>query len=224
MHYLKLKSSQIVLFSFLVFALLLVAFPVVDLSLSRLFFDGKSFVGERSWSKYLQTGLGYFLVLSVVGVLAIYAVNRLLRRRILGLDGRRVLFVILVLAIGAGLIVNVMLKDNFGRARPRDLVEFGGTKQFTPAFVPSSQCNTNCSFASGDAAGAFFAIALAMALGRRRAALVAALVLGALVSISRIAAGAHFLSDTVTSFFIMVIVADILFFYLISNRNPREGS
>src|SRR5262249_21775368 len=141
--------------------------------ISKLFFDGQSFIRDRWWQKLLQEGLAYFLCLSLVGVSAIYVLNRLMGWKILGVDGRRVLFLYLVLIIGGGLIVNFTVKDHFGRARPRDVAEFGGTKLFTPAFEISHQCTSNCSFSSGDAAGGFFAIALAMALSRRRAAFMA---------------------------------------------------
>jgi lipid A 4'-phosphatase len=222
MQYLKLRRSQFILASFVVFALFITAFPTVDISVSRIFFDGSSFLRDQWWQKLLQVGLGYFLCGSVLAVIGLYACNRLLKRNLCGVDGRRVVFVILVLVIGAGLIVNVLLKDNFGRARPREVAEFGGTRQFTPPFVISGQCSTNCSFSSGDAAGGFFSLALALALGRRRALFLAGIALGVLVSFSRISSGAHFLSDTVVSFFVMLIVADVLFFYVVLMNHERS--
>jgi lipid A 4'-phosphatase len=132
-----------------------------------------------------------------------------------------VLYLLLVLTVGAGLIVNVGLKDNFGRARPRDIAEFGGTKQFTAAYVVGRECNTNCSFSSGDAAGGFFSLALALALSRRRAVLAAAVAVGIVVSLARIASGAHFFSDTVVSFFVMLMVADVLHFYVVLTSADR---
>ena len=222
MVYLKLKRSQIILASFITFAMLVTAFPTIDISISRIFFDGQSFLRDQWWQILLQEGLETFLCLSVVAIVALYACNRRLKRNLCGLDGRRALFAILVLVIGAGLIVNVVLKDHFGRARPRDIAEFGGTRQFTPAFVVSRQCDTNCSFSSGDAAGGFFSLALALALSRRRAFYVAGISIGVLVSFSRITAGAHFFSDTVTSFFVMLIVADVLFYYLVLKRSDME--
>ena len=45
--------------------------------------------------------------------------------------------------------------------------------------------------------------------------LLAALAYGAVVSFSRVASGAHFLSDSVVSFFVMLICADVLHHYLI---------
>jgi len=221
MRYLKLGRTRIILVSFLSFALLVTAFPVIDLYASRIFFDGSSFLRNRWWQKLLYDGLGYFLICSLVAVVAIYVCNRLWKRNICGVDGKRVLYLFVVLILGAGLIVNLGLKDNFGRARPREIAEFGGTKQFTPAFVVSRECRTNCSFSSGDAAGAFFTLAIAMALSRRRSMFILGLALGVLVSLSRIASGAHFFSDTVVSFFVMLIVADALYYYIVLTEADR---
>jgi len=214
MNYLKRRRSQVILGSFLAFSILVAVFPGIDLFVSRIFFRGNSFLHDQWWQILLQQGLAYFLFLSVLAVLGMYAFNRLLKLNVCGVCGRKALFVILVLVIGPGLIVNLTFKDHFGRARPRNVAEFGGPQHFTPAFVVSQQCDRNCSFSSGDAAGGFFSLALVMALSRRRRFYVAAIALGTVVSVSRIAAGAHFFSDTVVSFFVMLTVADFLFYYL----------
>jgi lipid A 4'-phosphatase len=224
MQYLKLGRSQVILASFLLFSLVAAAFPSIDLAISRLFFHG-GFPRDQWWQSLLHDSLNWFLGLSLGLVTAIYAFNRLFRRKIWNVDGRRVAYLFLVLIIGAGLIVNWTLKDNFGRARPRDVVEFGGHKTFTPAFMVSRECHTNCSFSSGDAAGGFFSLALAFALARRRrAALIAGLAVGGIESLARISSGAHFFSDTVVSFFVMLIVADALYFYIVTTRAERHDA
>jgi lipid A 4'-phosphatase len=224
MNYLRQTRSRVILASFLVFALVVLAYPALDLHISRLFFDGHAFPHDRWWQVLLKDGLGILIGLSFVLVIAAYVRNRLLKREKCRVDGRRVAYLLLVALVGAGLIVNIALKNNVGRARPRDVVEFGGTKQFTPAFVLSRECRTNCSFSSGDSAGAFIAIAVAMALTQRRRYLAAAVAFGVLVSFSRVSAGAHFFSDTVVSFFIMLIMADLLRFYVLLTPAERMAS
>jgi lipid A 4'-phosphatase len=224
MQYLKLGRSQIILASFVLFSLVVAVYPAIDISVSRLFFHGH-FPRDQWWQALLHDSLNWFLGVSLGAVVALYAINRLYKRNICNVDGKRVAYLFLVLAVGAGLIVNVGLKDNFGRARPRDVTEFGGHKQFTPAFVMSHECRTNCSFSSGDAAGGFFSLALVFALARRRrAALVAALVIGGIESLARISSGAHFFSDTGVSFFVMLIVADVLCFYLVMTPAERAAA
>ncbi len=182
--------------------MLLVAFPGADLGISGLFFDHGFFMADQSWTRILHASVTWFVVGSLIAVATAYAFNRM--------AGRKAVYLLLVLAFGGGFVVNGMLKDGFGRARPRDVAEFGGAGRFTPAFVLSSACDRNCSFSSGDSAGAFFALAFTFAGGRRRLATTAAAGYGVLVSAARIAAGAHFLSDTIVSFFVMLVVSDAL--------------
>jgi lipid A 4'-phosphatase len=220
MRYFKLRRSRFILGAFLLFSLLLTALPGVDLAISRLFFHDGAFPLDP-WQRLVHVGLNYYLWISLSTIIAIYLHNRLLKRSLCSIDGKRVLYLLFVLILGAGLIVNAGLKDNFGRARPRDIVEFGGTKQFTPAYVISGECRTNCSFSSGDAAGGFFSLALALALKRRRAIFVAAVAVGVVVSFARIASGAHFFSDTIVSFFIMLLLADVSYFYMVLTEADR---
>lgn len=195
-------------------AFLLSQFPGLDIQISRLFYDNGFPLKDQWWQSCLHQGMSYFLWLSMGSVVSVYLFNRLSKRNVGGLDGKKVGYLFLVLILGAGLIVNVILKDNFGRARPRDIEEFGGSRHFTPAFVVSRQCDKNCSFSSGEAAGAFFSLALAAALGRRRAMFVAAAGFGIVISLARVASGAHFFSDTVVSFFVMLILSDVLYHYM----------
>ena len=174
MNYLRLRRAQLILASFLIASLLFVLFPEIDLGVARMLFDD-GFYLRGAWTALAHDSVLYFLGLTLFSVVGLYVYNRFFGRNLCGIDGRKVSYLLLVLILGAGLIVNGVFKDDFGRARPRDIVEFGGTKRFTPAFVISRECDRNCSFSSGDGAGAFFSVALALALSRRRAVLLAAL-------------------------------------------------
>jgi len=216
-----MRRSQLILACFAVSSLLLVTVPAIDMVFSAMFFDGGFRWRESWWHPLIRDATTCFLCVSLLVVLGVYAGNRVLGLKVWNLDGRRVAYLFLVLLLGAGLIVNFGLKDNFGRARPRDITEFGGSKTFTPAFVLSNQCRKNCSFSSGEGAAGFFAMALALALSSKRRVFVSAMAVGALISLARIAAGAHFLSDTLVSFFVMLIVADVLHHYMILRRPER---
>lgn len=224
MSYLKLQRARIILACFLASSLLLLLFPAIDIGISRLFFDGGFHLKEQWWQALAREGLVYFLWLSMASMVGLCVFNRLAKRNLCGIDARKVGYLLLVLLLGAGLIVNVAFKDHFGRARPRDIEEFGGSKRFTPAFVVSYECNSNCSFSSGEGAAGFFSLALALAVSRRRAIFLAGVAIGSLVSLSRIAAGAHFFSDTVVSFFVMLILADVLYYYVVLSERERVGS
>jgi lipid A 4'-phosphatase len=221
MRYLSLRRSQLILASFAISCVLLFAIPSIDIGVSRYFYQRGGFDRHSWWQTVMHEGMTWFLVSSMAGVVGVYLYNRLAKQTLLGIDGRKVIYLFLVLILGAGLIVNLALKDNFGRARPRDIAEFGGLQSFTPPFVVSANCTKNCSFASGEGAGGFFALALAAALSRRRSALALALAFGTLVSACRIASGAHFLSDTVVSFFVMLILTDALYYFVVMTGMQR---
>lgn len=219
MSYWKLPRAQCMVALFAISSLSLVLFPNVDLRVSSLFSGSGGFPLKGSWwATAIHASVGFFVCAALATVVGIYWFNRSARRRVCRVDAKVVGYVFLVLILGAGLITNAALKNGFGRARPRNIVPFGGEQQFTPAFVVSKECATNCSFPSGDSSAAFFSFAVALALSRRRASIVAAAAYGGLVSLSRIATGAHFLSDTVVSFFVMWIAADGLHHFLLTPR------
>jgi lipid A 4'-phosphatase len=221
MSYLKSKHGLWILVGFLLSVLLFAAFPQLDLIVSGYFFDNGFHIQDQWWQVALRDGVQYFLIGSLALVTGVYLFNRFHRRAVGGVCGKKVCYLFLVLILGAGLIVNLGFKDNFGRARPRNVAEFGGTKQFTPPFVVSAECRKNCSFSSGEGAAGFFSLALALALTRKRRWFAAAIAFGVVVSLGRIVAGAHFLSDAVVSFFVMLVVADVLYHYMLVAR-PAE--
>ncbi len=131
---------------------------------------------------------------------------------------KALLYIFLVFAIGSGLIVNAYLKNNFGRARPSQIVQFGGSKKFTRACVISNQCKKNCSFTCGHCSFAFGFLCLYF-LFRKKSILYLALGYGIIVSIVRIAQGGHFLSDSYFSFIIMFLTAKILYYFMYEKKS-----
>ncbi|MCH8098221.1 MAG: phosphatase PAP2 family protein [Proteobacteria bacterium] len=201
-------------------AILFLQFPGVDLSFSRLFYQpGEGFFPRGSLAVDILYELAIVIVYAVAIFVAGAALARLVPRlRRLWVRPRVIAFIALSLALGPGLIVNSLLKDNVGRARPFMIVEFGGAKTFSPALVTSDQCPRNCSFVSGHAAATFFLVTFAFlvrAPRRRRAAMAGALAFGAATGLGRIALGAHFLSDVVFAGFIVYAVAWALHEFLL---------
>ncbi len=112
---------------------------------------------------------------------------------------KKALFILLLLALGPGLVINVVLKGHLGRPRPRQIVEFGGTYEFTQCWQPGTG-GSNSSFPSGHAAIAFFLMAPWFILRDKKpryaeAFLISGLLFGTLVGIARILQGGHFVSD-----------------------------
>jgi len=136
------------------------------------------------------------------------------------------LFLLLCLALGPGLIVNGILKDHWGRARPRQIVEFGGTRQYSQPLAPSDAHGK--SFPCGHCSVGYL-YGAGWWLWRRRypslaaLSLLSGLALGTLLGFGRLAAGGHFLSDTIWSGLIALGVGHLLYYYVL--RIPaREDS
>jgi len=198
--------------AFLASALLFLLVPSLDLGVSALFYTpGDGFRVDGSWyERVVYRSVEYLLALTVVGLILAWLLGRFTRRKPQWITGKELGFLLLLLTLGPGLIINLGLKENWGRVRPVDVVELGGTKQFTPAFVPSDQ--DGHSFPSGHAGSAFYLAAVAFVIARRKRLWVRiALEYGVVVSFFRVAAGGHFLSDTVTAFFIDLVLFFVLY-------------
>ncbi len=197
-----------------------VLFAVTDLDIAAArrfyhpeFLSAWPVAGRFPWSLFYSsppwvTGL---LAVAGAGMLVAGLVRKASRRlRLYGL------FILLCVALGPGLIVNGILKDHWGRPRPRQIVEFGGRLPYTQPLLPvdahgksfpCGHCSVGYLYASG------------WWLWRRRrppwaaASLATGLVLGTLLGVGRIAAGGHFLSDVVWSGLIALGVAHVLYYY-----------
>jgi lipid A 4'-phosphatase len=135
---------------------------------------------------------------------------------------RKLLYIFLVISVVPGLVVSFLLKENFERPRPRDVTEFNGTKDFYKAFTITHEGKK--SFSSGHVAAAFSLLGLVYLVQRRRAFWFALTLTYALsMMVARVASGAHFLSDVVTSFFIVYIANLILYYYLIEKNKKEEN-
>lgn len=213
MNYIKQTHSQILWITFLLSSFIFIAFPHLDIQISRLFYNNGFYLKGSWWETALYKSVKPFLIITLLGLTGLWLFNKFSHKNILGINGKKTAFFFLVLLIGSGIIVHVVFKNHFGRPRPVHITEFSGSKIFTPAFVISNGCDRNCSFSSGHSSAAFAALALAMLFKYRKTALTIAFIYGSLVSLARIAAGGHFFSDNVVSFFVMAITTDI-FYYL----------
>jgi len=185
---------------------ILIGWPAIDLATSHAFYRAGSGFSHSAILGAIHANLRYFVIAIVV--LAAAALAAWKRRR------RAALYLLLALALGPGLVVNTVFKDHWGRARPTQIVEFGGTQKFTPVFVPADQCMTNCSFPAGDPAVGFFLVSAALlvpGLATRRWAIAGAVAVGAALGLMRIAQGGHFLSDVVASGFLVTGLSWLLY-------------
>jgi lipid A 4'-phosphatase len=178
--------------------------PQLDLKISAPFYDaaGIGFWARAHpdwlWGRWIGIWLPTVFAIAIVLVLVVKLV--LPRRRML-IPGRAILLLLSTLALGPGLLANVILKDNWSRPRPIDVTEFQGEEHFVPWWDPRGDCPKNCSFIAGEPSGAFWTLAVAAVTPPPWQALAygAALLFGAGVGLVRLAGGGHFASDIVFS-------------------------
>jgi lipid A 4'-phosphatase len=180
-------------------------YPEIELNIARPFYEivdaNKNVFALRlspplALARNIGLWIGTLLVtLAIVALL----IKLILPRRKLLVSGRAILFLVSTLALGPGLLVNVMLKDHWGRPRPIEVTQFGGTDQYVKWWDPRGTCEKNCSFVSGDVAGAVWTLApAALAPPQWRAiAYGASLALGIGMGTIRVMQGGHFISDTI---------------------------
>ena len=202
------------------------AFPEIDLMVSRAFYSGdRNFAGQ---SAFLVVGLRVFFVvvfwLCVAGAAIGLWMTRDRKRAWLHLTFAQWLFLAICLAMGPGIIANLTLKDHWGRARPRQVAEFGGSKAFTRPLIPANQCPRNCSFVSGEAASIFLPFyALAFVAPPWAAALVAAgTLLGFASGAVRVSQGAHFLSDVVFAGVFMALTVALVYWAILGRSGAKS--
>lgn len=176
--------------------LVLAVYPAGDLAVSGFFHTpGQGFLRDPvlQWIHDVVPD-------ATVAVASLLALGLAWRGR---LTWRAATFVPAAFALGPGLIVNALFKGHFGRARPVQILEFGGAAHFTPALQIADQCARNCSFTAGDPSVGFALAAFALIFPRHHAAFFAlAVASGAGLGAMRIAQGGHFLSDVLfTGFF-----------------------
>ena len=176
--------------------------PQLDLDISGAFFDPARHlfdVNAQMWVQHTREAARVLITLIVLPAFLAVICKLIWPQRRMLIEARAALFLIATLALGPGLLTNVILKDHWGRPRPIDVQQFGGDYRFTSWWDPRGDCPDNCSFIAGEPSGAFWTLAPAALAGPelQPLAYAAALAFGAGVGVLRIAAGAHFFSDVV---------------------------
>ncbi|HTT08428.1 MAG TPA: phosphatase PAP2 family protein [Gammaproteobacteria bacterium] len=221
----RLLITNLWIVLFLICALIFSVWPGIDLSVSHRFYDPARgfYLAQGWWPQFFYQLLG-LKALTLVAAFGLLFTGAFFLRRNGQLWRWRIIYLFLVLLLGPGLVVNVLLKEHWGRARPHQIIQFGGTARFTPALEPAQECPKNCSFASGHAALGFYPLSLGFVFMRwRRFWLAAGMGIGGLAGYFRIIQGAHFLSDVVFAFFVVYGSAAMMHRVLRRRLLPAEA-
>lgn len=208
---------------FYIFALCMslafILFPEIDIATSSLFYSPKEgwFWSQNPFILFLYT-IPRPITIASIAALILLIIDLSLKKSLFNLRPLSLFFFASVMLTGPGVIVHLLLKDNWERARPIYITQFNGVERFTPAFIVSDQKGD--SFSSGHAAATYALIALALLVKRRQTlALALAIGIGSLVSFGRIVQGGHYLSDVFVSFIIVYLTAKILYYFIFDKNH-----
>lgn len=211
----------------LVLATIVIAATGADLKLSALFcIGGKWPVGDQEpWHLLYLLDRGPSIMLGCGGLAAAMIGSIYKQRRSWIRPG---LFLAILLALGPGLLVNTLFKEYWGRPRPREVVQFGGKKEFLQPWEKGI-AHKGRSFPSGHSSAAFY-LTSPFFLYRRKKPRAAAfwmaggLLFGVLMSVARITQGGHFLSDTLWAWGIVHLTAVSLYYLLRLDRDETASA
>lgn len=184
----------------------------IDLSISHYFYDHSQFQS----SAFMNFVYKYGIIPAWITVAIAFVLLFFRQWRLAGV------YLLLTLAIGSGVIVHALLKENWGRPRPKQITEFGGEQEFRSYYQPHFNVNAppSKSFSSGHVSVGFYFFALII-LGThyrmrslRYLGIFLTLLLGGVLSYVRIAQGGHFFTDIIFSALIMWLTSLLLYYFL----------
>ncbi|MGQ3676686.1 phosphatase PAP2 family protein [Xanthobacter sp. TB0139] len=201
-------------------AILFGLFPQWDIALTNLFWHpsqgGFSLALEpwaqtlRAWGNYIPWAFAIPALVAIV-LKIIFPMGRMFMR------ARTALLLALTMALGPGLLVNGLLKQEWGRPRPVHVEQYGGQLDYKGWYETDGACPSNCSFVSGEGALGFWMVApasLAPPGPLRVIALIGALAFGFLAGGLRLAFGGHFFTDVLFSGVVVVTLISFTRFWL----------
>jgi len=216
-YYLKIIMTHYYLKYFLIIisiSIIFFIFPTIDISVSGIFYKGSGsfFANSFDWNVYLLRDI--LLPIIVLAVLLIPIIGIvywiITKKNFLSLTINNLAYLFLSSFLSLGLVVNVILKNLWGRVRPNDTILFGGDQPFSIPWLKVSHCDHNCSFVSGDVSAYTLLLALILVFSKPQFNKFAYLLI-ILIGITRIMEGGHFFSDVIMSFMITHFIVKILF-------------
>lgn len=204
-------------------AILFTVFPQWDLAISSLFWDARHklfLTAGQPWARTARSWGNYIPWLICAPAIAALVLKLIFPDKPMFMSSRAALLLVITMALGPGLIVNGLLKENWGRPRPVHVEDFGGKELYRPWFETDGTCPGNCSFVSGEGALGFWLTAPASLVpGPAGAvAMVGAVAFGAAAGGLRIAFGGHFFTDVVFSGVLVVLVVVLTRFWLYDRK------
>ena len=184
-------ENRIVIALFLSLILIFSCYPIIDIYIANCFHTSIGWVFNNEWAMFVKhTIKALALIMSIIIVLLALS-TFFISWRIH--HAKKIRFLTLAILIGPGLLINAGLKNHWGRARPGQIIQFGGQSSYTIPLQPTNQCKKNCSFVSGHAAVGYSLIFIGAITGSRLIWLSIGITTGLMIGLLRMMQGGHFL-------------------------------
>jgi lipid A 4'-phosphatase len=230
---LKRKKHYLIyltIFIFLITATIVISHFNWDIKLQEKYYDSDSNEGwyQKNYPAwYLAYHYGTFpaIILSVFALVILFSswvVPKYKKLR------KFCLLILLTFIIGPGIIINGVLKDHWGRPRPRQVKEFGGQWDFKEVWqhgIPGK----GKSFPCGHCSMGFLFIVLYYSYKKKNkviaySGLGFSFAYGSFMGAARIAQGGHFLSDVVWAGGLTYLIASVLYYNILKIPDAVEKS
>ena len=145
-------------------------FPTIDITVSGVFYKGGGsfFANSFDWNVYLLRKIILPFIASVIVLVPVIGIPYCLftKKNFLTLTLNNLSYLFLSSLLSLGIVVNVILKNLWGRVRPNDTIIFGGDQPFSIPWLKVSHCDHNCSFVSGDVSAYTLLLALILVFSK----------------------------------------------------------
>ncbi|MBF0286667.1 MAG: phosphatase PAP2 family protein [SAR324 cluster bacterium] len=131
---------------------------------------------------------------------------------------RYVMVIVLTSVVGGGIIVNGILKDYWGRTRPRQIQEFGGRWEYLDVTQPGIP-GKGKSFPCGHCTISYIFVTSIFLHRKSRwiswTGTITGILYGGLMSVARIGQGGHFPTDTYWALGVVLLTASLLYYFIL---------
>lgn len=196
--------------------------PHIDIAVTMAFFR-EAVCGEGSPAEKICGGFPvsrldafrmirkvlFYLPAAAAILILILLIDNLVRKaKNTGRQTRGYAIAVISILVGPYVLVNLIFKEFSYRPRPYETAMFGGDKAFMPAGDFQGACVSNCSFVSGEAAGAgWLACLIVLVPPHLRAVVVPPLLLVSLATpMLRTVFGGHYLSDVMLGWLSSLVI------------------
>lgn len=201
---------------------LILAWSGIDLAISAWCFEGKWRFATVPWVETVyERGPQISLAIAIAGLVAWMLMAGPLKPW--KKWWRQAVFLPLLMILGPGVMVNSVFKDQWGRPRPKQLVQFGGSATYlAPGFRDAAAFGRK-SFVSGHASMGFYLMAGYFIWRRRRfrwaiLSLWTGIAAGFLIGGVRVLQGGHFCTDVLWAGMVVYVTGELLSLRLLKNN------